>query len=142
MVKKSNQITYNVYKAPVNTKTDLYVMIEMEEFMGAMQDLSGNAFKVWCYMAKNKWEYQEELSSKYCKEKCGLGKTAYDNGIKELKEKGYLVDVNKQHSPEDKANYWQFRATPWERKQQNNNEEKQAETPSAFSKDDTDFDFS
>lgn len=137
---KNKQITYTVNKEPITVTTDLYVMVKMDEFMNAIQDLSGNAFKVWCYMAKNKWEYKEQLSSKYCQEKCGLGKTAYDNGIKELKEKGYLVDDNARYNPEDTTNYWQFFATPRAKKEKIQEERKPAPA-TAFPCNDEDFDF-
>lgn len=109
---KDNQITYTVKKLPVNQKIDLFVMVKQDEFLNAMKELGANAFKIWCYMAKNKDSYKEKLSSKYAMELCGIGKTAYNNGIKELKQKGYLIDDNKNHKKDDTTNYWIFYATP------------------------------
>ena len=109
---KDKQKTYTVKKSFVNQKIDLFVMIQLDEFMNALNDLSGNAFKIWAYMAKNKEGYTEQLSSKYVMEKCGFKKTAYDNGIDELIEKGYLIDDNKHHDSKSTTNYWLFYATP------------------------------
>lgn len=87
-------------------------MIHLEEFMNAMNDLSGNAFKIWSYLAKNKDSYTEQLSSKRVMEKCGFAETAYKNGITELKQKGYLIDDNIHHNSNLTTNYWLFYATP------------------------------
>lgn len=109
---KNNQITYTVKKTPVNQKVDLFVMIQLDEFMNALNDLSGNAFKLWAYMAKNKADYTEQLSSKNAMEKCRFAQTAYNNGITELKEKGYLINDNIHHNENLSTNYWLFYASP------------------------------
>lgn len=109
---KNNQITYQVKKSYVNQKTDLFVMIQLDEYMNALNDLSGNAFKIWAYMAKNKADYTEELSRKYVMEKCNFKETAYKNGIDELKEKGYLIDDNIHHNKNLTTNFYLFCASP------------------------------
>ncbi|MBR5823810.1 MAG: hypothetical protein IKY67_06675 [Paludibacteraceae bacterium] len=60
----------------------------MEE---AARDLDAGAFKLWCYFAKNQNCYDFDLSSKAVEETFGIKIKQYNNAIKELESKGYLV---------------------------------------------------
>lgn len=61
----------------------------------AMQSLKGEAFKLWMYLAKNKDDYVFSLSNVDALQ-WGVGsKSSYTRAIKELKEKGYLVLIQK-----------------------------------------------
>lgn len=63
----------------------------------AMGDLKGETFKLWCYLNKNQKGYEFALS-KVDALNWGIGsKSSYDRGIKELIEKGYLVETSKNH---------------------------------------------
>ena len=57
----------------------------------AAQELDAGAFKLWCYFAKNQNGYEFALSSKDAADNFGLKKKQYDNAVKELIEKSYLV---------------------------------------------------
>jgi hypothetical protein len=46
-------------------------------------------------MAKNQNNYEFALSSKDCNDRFGIGIKQYNNAVAELKEKGYLVEVDK-----------------------------------------------
>jgi hypothetical protein len=62
-----------------------------------MIDLKGEAFKLWCYINKNQNNYTFALS-KVDAIKWGIGsKSSYDRAVKELIEKGYLVETTPNH---------------------------------------------
>ena len=62
-----------------------------------MIDLKGEAFKLWCYMAKNQDNYTFALSF-IDAVKWGIGsKSSYDRAVKELIAKGYLVMTSSNH---------------------------------------------
>lgn len=56
-----------------------------------MQDLDGNALKLWLYFVRNKGKYQFAVSPK-AMEDWGLKKDAYYRSKKVLEEKGYLIE--------------------------------------------------
>ena len=53
-----------------------------------------------------------ELSSKAIQNEFGMKKAQYDAAVKELIAKGYLVDENAKHPPEDVRNYYGFYQLP------------------------------
>jgi hypothetical protein len=62
-----------------------------------MIELKGEAFKLWCYMAKNQNNHTFALS-KVDAIKWGIGsKSSYDRAVAELIEKGYLVETSSNH---------------------------------------------
>lgn len=62
----------------------------------AMNDLCGEAFKLWIYFSKNQNNYNFDLSQKAA-EKCGIKKSTYYDNIKLLIKKGYLQQ-KEEHS--------------------------------------------
>lgn len=72
-------------------KQNLYAAINLEAMEQAAINLDAGAFKLWCYFAKNQNGYEFALSSKDAADNFGLKKKQYDNAIKELIEKNYLV---------------------------------------------------
>ena len=69
-------------------------MINIEAMSKAMTLLKPNAYKVWCYMAKNQNNYTFALS---CVDVCGfckMSKPTYLTCIQELIEAGYLVNTS------------------------------------------------
>lgn len=72
-------------------KDNIYTMININAMETAALDLSAGAFKLWIYFAKNQNNYNFGLSSKAIENEFGVKIKQYNNAIKELQEKGYLV---------------------------------------------------
>jgi hypothetical protein len=69
-------------------------MINIEAMQKAMAVLKPNAYKVWCYMAKNQNNYKFALSYVDVCNFCKMSKPTYLGCIKELIEAGYLVNTS------------------------------------------------
>lgn len=59
----------------------------------AMAALSPSTYKVWTYLCGHKDQYELGLSSKIVNEFCNISRSTYDKAVKELIEKGYLMEV-------------------------------------------------
>lgn len=91
-----NQKTITVQKETCN-RANLYTAINLDALQAAMIDLKGESFKLWMYIAKNQHNYTFALSFVDAV-KWGVGsKSSYDRAVKELKEKGYLVETSSNH---------------------------------------------
>lgn len=101
-----NQKGITIHKEPCDNAAQehYYAKINLEAISHAAMDLDAGAFKLWVYFAKNQPGYRFALSKKVVEEQFKIKKTQYDNAIKELKEKGYLV--------QDKGNYYSFYEVP------------------------------
>ena len=89
-----NQKTVTVQKETCD-KQHLYSMYNLEAQQYAMIDLKGETLKMWFYLGKNQKGYTFALS-KVDAIKWGIGsKSSYDRAVKELIEKGYLVETGK-----------------------------------------------
>lgn len=98
-----NQKIVTVNKEPCS-KCKHYAMINIEAMEGASRDLRAGSFVLWCYFAKNQPGYQFALSNTAALESMGIKRDAYNNAVKELMEKGYLVQCC--------GNYYQFNERP------------------------------
>lgn len=78
-----------IIKKEICDKNNLYATINMNALEKAMNDLSGEAFKLWIYFSKNQNNYTFDLSQKAA-EKYGIKKSTYYDNIKVLIKKGYL----------------------------------------------------
>lgn len=87
-----NQKIVTVNKEPCS-KCKHYAMINLEAMEGASRDLRAGSFVLWCYFAKNQSGYQFALSNTAALESMGIKRDAYNNAVKELMEKGYLVNT-------------------------------------------------
>lgn len=85
-----NQKTIKVEKQ-VCDKNHIYTQFNLKAFEMAAVDLDAGAFKLWCYIAKNQNGYEFALSSSDAEKNFGLKKKQYDNAVKQLIEKHYLV---------------------------------------------------
>lgn len=101
-----NQKIVTVNKEPCS-KCKHYAMINIEAMEGASRDLRAGSFVLWCYFAKNQSGYQFALSSAAALESMGIKRDAYNNAVKELMEKGYLVNTC--------GNNYQFNEKPQEK---------------------------
>lgn len=87
-----NQKVVKVNKQVCN-KVNKYALINIDAMEKAAVDLDAGAFKLWVYMAKNQDGYMFALSSKDAAETFGLKIKQYNNAVKDLIEKGYLVNT-------------------------------------------------
>lgn len=83
-----NQKKVIIKKEPCN-KDNHYTATNLQALQYAMNDLSGEAFKLWMYFSKNQDNYNFDLSQKAA-EQYGIKKTSYYSHIETLKQKGYL----------------------------------------------------
>lgn len=91
-----NQKTITVEKERCD-KNHLYAMVNLDALKGAMLDLKGESFKLWCYLDKNQNGYTFALS-KVDALSWGIGsKSSYDRAVAELISKGYLVKTVGNH---------------------------------------------
>lgn len=87
-----NQKTIRIEKEQAN-KENPYSIYNLNALKSAMLELKGEAFKLWCYLDKNQNGYTFALS-KVDALNWGIGsKSSYDRAVKELIEKGYLVNI-------------------------------------------------
>ena len=92
----ANQKTICVHKELCD-KTHLYTIANLDALQYAMIDLKGETLKLWLYLGKNQNGYTFGLS-KVDAIRWGIGsKSSYDRAVKELKDKGYLVEKSKNH---------------------------------------------
>ena len=78
-------------------KMNPYSIMNLDALQTAMISLKGEALKLWLYLNKNQNGYTVALS-KVDAIKWGIGsKSSYDRAVKELIEKGYLVEESANH---------------------------------------------
>lgn len=98
--KVPNQKIVEVDKEICNRENP-YSAINLAAMNKAAQDLDAGAFKLWIYFAKNQKGYKFALSSKAIERDFGMKIKQYNNAIKKLTDKGYLVciqgDIYKFH---------------------------------------------
>lgn len=91
-----NQKTITVVKEKTD-KQNLYCKINLNALESAAADLQAGAFKLWIYFAKNQDNFVFGLSNKAVAEMFGIKKDQYDKAVKELIQKGYLIETSKNH---------------------------------------------
>lgn len=80
-------------KSAKHDKDNLYACLNIRAMEIAMSILKPNAFKLWCYMAKNQNNYTFALSGADACSFCSFGKNTYLTSVKELIDAGYLVNT-------------------------------------------------
>lgn len=86
-----NQKTITTSKEK-SDKDNKYAIFNLNALQYAMIDLKGESFKLWCYINKNQDGYTFALSAVDAV-KWGIGsRSSYNRAVKELEEKGYLVE--------------------------------------------------
>ena len=87
--------------------THPYTEQSIEAMAHAARELSGDRFKVWMYLSKNRDDFVLELSQKDLL-KWGVKKDTYQRAVNDLIELGYLVQID------EKKNEWRFEEFPEE----------------------------
>lgn len=107
---KNNQKTVRkLWKQPCD-KNNIYATINIAAMEQAALNLELPAFKLWTYFAKNNEKYRNwDLSSKHIETSYGMKRAQYNNAMKELIEKGYLVPIESENAV---ANLWDFHEVP------------------------------
>lgn len=91
MATTANQNIVIIKKTPCKSN---FLQINNDEWMQAAKSFKKpNTFKLYIYLAANEIEYKLALSKVAVENALGIGKTSYYDGIKELKDLGYLVDI-------------------------------------------------
>ena len=92
-----NQITVKIQKPRYK---DNFLQIAKDEWIHAAKIFPPATFKLYLYLAGNADEFNLELSQKAVENAIEIKKTAYHDGIVQLKEAGYLKQL--------KGNIWTF----------------------------------
>ena len=88
-----NQRIIRVQKAK-SDKTHFYTVFNLEALYSAFKCLRTiGAIKLFIYIGKNQNDFTLELSRADFMEWSGLAETAYKSGIKELIDKGFLINT-------------------------------------------------
>lgn len=103
--KKANKQKKVVIKDRVKCdKEHIYTTVNIESLTHAMTDLThGSGLEVWLYLVKNQQGYDSDLSSKDARDNFGIAEKRFQNGVKELIEKGYLNWIDTPY-----GNSWEF----------------------------------
>lgn len=92
-----NQKTIKTTKEKCD-KNNLYAAYNLNALNFAMKDLKGEAFKLWLYIGKNQNGYTFALSPIDAINEWGIGsKSSYTRAVRELIDKGYLVETSPNH---------------------------------------------
>lgn len=83
-----------IHKEPCDTK-NVYLKLNIEALQNASLNLKPSTLKVWLYFAKNQDGYEFDLSSVAVCNFCNICDKTYKTAIKELMEKKYLVQREK-----------------------------------------------
>ena len=70
----------------------IFVSFDKDSMAEACGDLNGGAYKVWCYLLSNQDGYEWAISPADAEKRWGIPTSTFKDGIKELKEKGYIAD--------------------------------------------------
>ena len=84
-----NQKQVQIAKRTPRNSKNLYATINLDSLSQAMNCLKGSGLKMWLQLTKNQDNYKFGLSRTDC-ESWGIRKDSYYDGIKDLKEHGYL----------------------------------------------------
>lgn len=95
--------------------TDVRVSdIFKKDLLEAAKNLNGITFKIYIYLISNQENYVGGLSRADIINQLGISSKSYDNGLKELEEKGYFKYSHLQaiDCVGEQAGLWDFYARP------------------------------
>ena len=94
MAKFANQKTITIHKPKI---VGQFCQVPLECVYHAMVDLKDSAFKLWLYFASNADNYTFDFSFAHAAKCTGISESSRTRAMKELTEKGYLVDLGRNH---------------------------------------------
>ena len=83
-----------------------YTEQSIEAMAKASRALSGDRFKVWLYLSKNKDNFRLELSQKAVEKEWGVKKDTFQRAVKDMISLGYLTEIDAER------NEWRFDEEP------------------------------
>lgn len=86
----------------------------IEAMAAAAKKLSGDRFKVWLYLSKNRDDFRLELSQKAVEHEWGVKKDTFQRAVKDMIDLGYLIEIDSE------KNEWKFEEMPENPPVQNN----------------------
>lgn len=89
-----NQKIVTIHKAPVDAQ-NIYLRIKKEAMQNASQNLSGEEFKAFMYLASNQDNFEMALSTEDMAAKMGGSIRGMQSAVRKLIAKGYLVQQYK-----------------------------------------------
>lgn len=91
-----NQKIITVFKEVCDDQ-HIYTKTNIQVTLAASRVLKSGAFRLWIYFSLNRDKFSFALSSSKVEKDLGISKKQYDNGMKELIDKGFIVlnDENK-----------------------------------------------
>ena len=92
----ANQKTITINK-PQCDRDDVKVILKRETIEAAARNLTGNEFKLYIYFASNSDGYKLDFSPKYFESIYGITAETTRKLVKQLEEKGYLVQKEKSN---------------------------------------------
>lgn len=94
MAKFANQKTITIHKPKI---VGQFCQVPVECIYRAMVDLKDSAFKLWLYFASNADNYTFDFSFAHASKCTGISESSRTRAMRELAEKGYLVDLGRNH---------------------------------------------
>ena len=102
-------------KREAEDKTDVRIdNVFKKDILEAMSNLKGATFKLYMYILSNQDGYIFGLSQKDVAVRAGIPEATYRTAVKELIDKGYLINSSKRVEDNQKhdAPLWEFYARP------------------------------
>ena len=111
-----NQKAFRIHKKrEASDKTDVRISdLFKRDILDASKDLKDTTFKLYMYFISNQDEYVGGLSKVDVINKTGISESSYKRAIKELEEKGYLINSHQraQDSQGENLPVYDFYARP------------------------------
>ena len=93
-MKYANQRNFTINREiPTKNTHETYLTIYCRNLNAAMRDLSGVAFKLYCYLCSNKDKYSFDFSTQDFMNVSGAGSTSAREAVNTLISKGYLIET-------------------------------------------------
>lgn len=93
-MKYANQRNFTINREiPTKNTHETYLTIYCRNLNAAMRDLSGVAFKLYCYLCSNKDRYSFDFSTQDFMNVSGAGSTSAREAVNTLISKGYLIET-------------------------------------------------
>ena len=93
-MKYANQRNFTINREiPTKNTHETYLTIYCRNLNAAMRDLSGVAFKLYCYLCSFKDRETIEYTAQDFIDESGVGSTSARDAVRTLIDKGYLFEI-------------------------------------------------